>query len=343
MTSVAVHAIALSQPAAVLRWALPALLLVAAGAARAQLSEGIKIQGRVVYAQTLEPAENVMVELHRLGMLQERIYTESRGEFEFTRLVMTEYVLRVRHAGYLPVERMVNMNVEVGGRGSVFNVTLLLEPDLSAKAAPQAAPALSARELKVPAEARHEFEKGYRELMERKNPAASVEHFRKAIERHRDYDEAYVQLALAYFQQRQRANALRTLSTAVEVYPRNARAFALLGKVLIDTNQVEPAQQALEEALAIDETMWGAHADLASLLLFRKELDPALLHARRALELNSEAPLTHVLLATVLKERQEYEEAVEVMDEFLRKFPQGKLADEIRKQRAELRKLAQQP
>jgi len=283
-----------------------------------------------------------MVELHRLGMLQERTYTESRGEFEFTRLVMTEYVLRVRHEGHLPVERLVNMNVEVGGRGSVYNVTLLLEP-VPGKPPPQPAPALSMRELKVPAAARREFEKGYRELDERKNPAASVEHFRKAIELYRDYDEAYVQLALAYFQQRQRANALRTLSAAVEVYPRNARAYALLGKVLIDTNQVEPAFQALEDALATDESLWGAHADLASALLYRQELDGALVHARRARELNSEVPLTHVLLATVLKERKEYDEAVTVMDEFLRRFPAGKLADEVRKQRDEVRKLQTQP
>jgi len=327
-------------------WAatLALLALLLPSAAPAQLSEGIKIQGRVLFARDMKPAENVMIELHRLGMLQERAYTESRGEFEFTRLTMTEYVLRVRYEGYLPIEQTVNMNVEVGGRGSVFNVTLMLEPDPAKqpKASPPAAP-LSARELAVPPEARKEFEKGYRELAERKHPELSVPHFQKAIELHGDYDEAYVQLALAYFEQRQRANALRTLSKAVAIYPQNARAFALLGKVLIDTNQIEPGVQALEEALALDETLWGAHADLSSALLYRKELDRALTHARRAFALNSQVPLTHVLLATVLQERKEYAETVKVMDEFLQRFPDGKLAEQIRKQRDDARKQMRQP
>jgi tetratricopeptide (TPR) repeat protein len=251
-------------------------------------------------------------------------------------------VVRVRQEGYLTLEQAFNLTDDPSLRGPL--VTLLLQPDPAKPPKPQPAAApLSAREMAVPPEARKEFEKGYRELAERKHPELSVPHFQKAIELHRDYDEAYVQLALAFFEQRQRANALRTLSKAVEIYPQNARAFALLGKVLIDTNQVEPGIQALEEALALDETLWGAHADLGSALLYRKELDRALTHARRAFALNPQVPLTHVLLATVLQERKEYAEAVQVLDECLRQFPDGKLAAELRKQRDEARKRMRQP
>jgi tetratricopeptide (TPR) repeat protein len=320
---------------------LLALTVLAPAAASAQFSEGVKIRGRVLYAHNMQPAENVQVELLWRGSLKERTYTESRGEFEFILLTQTEYVVRIRHEGYLTLEQTFNLDVDPTLRGS--QVTLMLQADPDKQPAAATAPPLSARELAVPAEARNEFEQGYRELAERNHADRSVPHFQKAIELHRDYDEAYVQLALAYFQQRQRANALRTLSKAVEIYPRNARAFALMGKVLIDTNQVEPGVQALEEALALDETLWGAHADLGSALLYRKELDGALTHARRARALNSQVPLTHVLLATVLQERKEYAEAVKVMDEFLRQFPEGKLAEQIRKQRTEARKHVRQP
>lgn len=310
--------------------------------APAQFTEGIKIRGRVLYAHNMQPAENVLVELYWRGSLKERTYTESRGEFEFILLALTEYVVRVRHEGYLTLEQGFNLNSDPSLRGSM--VTLLLRADPAKQPQPPAAvAALSARELAVPREAREEFAKGYKELTERKNPERSVQHFQKAIELHPSYDEAYVQLALAYFEQRQRANALRTLAKAVDVYPQNARAFALMGKVLIDTNQVEPGIQALEEALAIDETLWGAHADLGSALLYRKELDRALTHARRAFELNSQVPLTHVLLASVLQERKEYAEAIKVLDEFLREFPSGKLADEVRKQRDVARERLRQP
>jgi len=314
-------------------WALlPAPLL-------AQTQEGIKIQGRLMDAQTMQPLENVNVELVHRGALQDRDVTDSRGEFEFLRLAMTEYIVRIRQAGFLPQERAVNMNVEVGGRGSVFNVTFLLEPD--PKSAPRSAspaPALSARELQIPEAARKEFDKGFKELNERNQPERSLPHFQKALELYPDFDEAYVQLGLAYFLLRQRANALRTLDTAVQVYPQNARAYALFGKVLIDTNQVEPGIEALERALAVDETLWGAHADLGAALLYKKQLDAALRHARRALELNATVPMTHALLASVLMERKEYAEAVKVHDEILRRFPDGKLAAEIRKQRDEARK-----
>lgn len=324
-----------------LRTALLLSVLLLPSGVCAQFTEGIKIHGRVLYAKSMQPAENVMVELLRMGMMQERAYTDSRGEFEFIRLTMAEYVLRVRHDGYLLVEQTVNMNVEVGGRGSVFNVTLMLEPDANAAGRAEAAGArvLSARELQIPEVARKEFEKGLRELNERNQAERSVSHFQKAIELHAGYDEAYVQLALAFFLQRKRADSLRTLAKAIDVYPQNARAFALLGKVLIDTNQIEPGIQALEEALLLDETQWGAHADLGSALLYRKQADAALKHARRALELNDQAPMTHVLLASVLLERKEHAEAVRVMDEFLRRFPNGKLAEQIRRQRDDARKL----
>lgn len=152
-----------------LRTALLLSALLLPSGVCAQFTEGIKIHGRVLYAKSMQPAENVMVELLRMGMMQERAYTDSRGEFEFTRLAMAEYVLRGRHDGYLLVEQTVNMNVEVGGRGSVFNVTLMLEPDANAAGRAEAAGArvLSARELQIPEVARKEFEKGLRELNER--------------------------------------------------------------------------------------------------------------------------------------------------------------------------------
>lgn len=324
-----------------IRLAFLLLALLAPAAARAQFTEGIKIRGRVLYAHNMQPAENVQVELLWRGALKERTYTESRGEFEFILLDQTEYVVRVRQEGYLTLEQGFNLTDDPSLRGPL--VTLMLQPDPARQPKPQPAAPPSVRAMAVPPEARKEFEKGYRELVERKHPELSVPHFQKAIELHRDYDEAYVQLALAYFEQRQRANALRTLSKAVDIYPQNARAFALLGKVLIDTNQIEPGIQALEEALTLDEALWGAHADLGSALLYRKELDRALTHARRAFALNSQVPLTHVLLATVLQERKDYAEAVRVMDEFLRQFPDGRLADQIRKQRDEARKRMRQP
>jgi Tfp pilus assembly protein PilF len=309
----------------------------------AQLSEGIKLHGRVILSPTMQPVEGVLVELVRRGMTQDRTYTDSRGEFEFVRLVMDEYVLRVRREGYLAIERTVNMKVEVGGRGSVFNVHLTLERDPdSAAADPPAMQPLSARELQVPEGARSEFQAGFRELNHNNQPEKSIPLFEKAIALHKDFDEAYVQLALAHFLMGKRSSALRTLARAVEVYPQNARAFALMGKVLIDAKQPEPGMQALEEALAIDETLWSAHADLATTLLQGKELDRALLHARRAHALNERVPTTHILLASVLLEMKSYGDAVKEMDEFLRLFPDHAGACAVRKQRDEARKQSKQ-
>lgn len=322
-----------------LRWTLLAVLWLPLPAA-AQFNEGVKLEGQVLIAQTLAPVEGVAVELLRRTMVQDRTYTGSRGEFEFVRLVVSEYVLRVRHPGYLPVERTINLNVDPGAR---HGVRLLLEPDPDADPPEAAAaPPLSARELRVPTSARDEFQAGLRELNQNNQPGKSIPFFEKAIALHQDFDEAYVQLALAHFLTGSRSNALRTLAKAVEVYPQNARAFALMGKVLIDANQPEPGIQALEEALAIDETLWGAHADLGAALLYKKQLDPALAHARRALELNDAAPMTHVLLASVLMERKEFAEAITVQDEILRRFPEGKLAAEVRKQRDLARKQLKQ-
>ncbi len=314
--------------------------------AAAQVRESIKIHGRVILSPTMQPAEGVLVELVWRGMSRDRTYTDSRGEFEFLQVGMDEYTLRARREGFLTAERTVDMNVELGGRGSLYNVQLTLERDLKSTAeAPVAAHPLSARELRVPENARQEFQAGFRELNENNQPAQSIPYFERAIALHKDFDEAYVQLALAHFLMGKRSNALRTLAKAVEVYPQNARAFALMGKILIETRQIEPAINLLEEALLIEETLWSAHADLAAALVQRKELDRALIHARRAHELNENTPTTHMLLASVLLERKFYDEAIKEMDEFLRLFPKHSAAAAVRQQRDEARKLAklQQP
>lgn len=304
-----------------------------------QISEGIKIHGRVLYAESQWPAERAEVDLLRRGALQDRQYTDSRGEFEFTRLGITEYVVRVRMDGYLPVERLVNMNVEVGGRGSVFNVTLLLEPDpdRAPKATAPAGAALSARALKVPEQAREEFEKGLREL-KRDELEKSVPHFQKAIEIYPDFDEAYVQLGLAFFLQGKRSDSLRTLARAIDVYPKNARAFALLGKVGLATNQLEPSIDALEEALLLDETLWGARVDLGTALWRAKRFDEALPYAQRAHAMRVGEPSTCVLLATLLADLGRSAEALQEIDFFLAIYPEHKVVPQVRQQRTAIEK-----
>ncbi|MCI0350265.1 MAG: tetratricopeptide repeat protein, partial [Acidobacteriales bacterium] len=184
-------------------------------------------------------------------------------------------------------------------------------------------------------EAAREFQKGLAAFAESKF-ATSIKYFKKTIEIDAGLDEAYIQLAQAYWRERQPAEAQAVLEKAAILSPENPRTLALLGRAYRVQREWEKAVTNLHHALKLKEDLWITHFELSESFSGWGRADDAFPHAQRAHELNANEPSAHQLYYNLLIHRRDYPAALAELDEFLRLFPKHPLADRARQQRQAL-------
>jgi tetratricopeptide (TPR) repeat protein len=272
-----------------------------------------------------------LVSLRDRNVLQ-MAYTDANGEF----------TLRVGACSLCRVE--VSLNGTLLGyedvrlhSGQVVQVAIWASTKPVAVKGEVPGPSISVRELAIPGQARAAFEKGVRAL-NANHPRESIPLFHQAIELYWDYDEAYVQCGLAYFQLRRLPEAAEVLSRGIEVYAANARARALLGKVFLHQTRPEDAREQLLEAIRLDGNLWTAHIDLGRALLRLGDANAAHLEAHRALELKPEALETHIILNDTLVAQGAYTEALDHIEQMVVLFADQPIAPKLRQLREALAK-----
>jgi Flp pilus assembly protein TadD len=285
--------------------------------------------GRVVNEETQETIAGAQVRLEGSAMMLETV-TDGTGRFLFFGLEPGTYTLVVQATGF-EAARLPALVASMDTNSTVIRLRPAREPS---RASSQ--PEVSVRQLQVPAKARKAFEKGCAELYEKNKPRESVVHFRKALDIYPDYDEAYVHLGMAYFMLEQLDDAHQALERANHIYSSNARAHALLGKVLIRQERHLEGIRQLSEAVRLDDSAWDAHLDLGHALLRAGRVEEAHECARRVHQLGPSSMRTHLLYYNTLAERGDYTAALEEMDEFVRLYPDTAAASRMRSLREQL-------
>jgi len=284
------------------------------------------ISGRVLYGNNFQAAENISVHLEQRGIVRDRTYTMGMGRFEFRGLTKDYYTIVASADGFRPTQHEVDLTYFCQNR----NTTIMLEPETVVTVQGPTAPAVSARELLVPDDARKAYEKGVRELHGKGRPEKSLEHLRKAIELHRDYDEAYVQLAWAHLQLEKPAEAKEVLETAISVYPDNARAHVLQGLLYSQQGDLEAAIASLQRGVEADDNNWLGHYELGKALFRSERIQAALPHAQRAHELNLQNPNVHLLLHDVSLQLEDLETALAEVNEYIELYPDADIIPRLR-------------
>ncbi|MGH9804191.1 MAG: tetratricopeptide repeat protein [Candidatus Acidiferrales bacterium] len=292
------------------------------------------VKGPITGTVHLPPGEDfnepVLVKLETsTGFLMSQVWTKKSGRFEFYDVACGSYVLAVDVAGYYPIRRLVDHSYE-----PAEGLLLQLIVDES-QAANRSEAVVSLKTLLVPEAAREELEKGMKAAAEKKAERA-IRHFEKAIELHPDYDDAYVQLALAQLQRSKFAEAQRVAEQALARNDRNVGAHAVLGVALREVGNRQESAAALQRAVEIDDSSWFSQLELGRTLLELRRVEEAYLHLIRAHELNPEAPTVHLNLYNAHILRNDYRAAVAELDEFLKLFPDHPQAEPARKQRRAL-------
>lgn len=289
------------------------------------------IQGEVRHRDGGRLERPVVVKLETVGGAQAtQSWTGSTGRFEFYYVTPGQYTLVVDAAGYKVVRERVEYSFY-----PLEGIVLYLAPAADRDEFASGEFAVNIQDLKVPSDARKQFEKGLKKLEERK-PSESVAFFQNAIHSYASFDDAYLQLTLAYFRMRSVTDAERTLLEAIRVNPQNWRALSVLGRVYRRQKQYEKSIEVTERSLAIKEDSWLAHVEMTEALAGLSRFQEAGPHAARAHQLHPGEPAIHQLYYNTLIRQDNYQAALAELDEFIKLFPEHRLAARARQQREAL-------
>lgn len=322
-----------------------ALILIASTTLIGQIGQ---ITGQVRYAEGNQPAFNAIVscDSYTSGFIGQA-YADRSGRFQFSRLQLGQYTIRVRVAGY----REEKQDVDLSTATSAY-----LQFQL--KANPEAKPAIVGvvSASGIPPAAKTEFDQavtlfasGKKESLEQ-----GIPHLEKAIAIYPKYTEAELRLGTAYMDLGEWDKAELALKKTIEIDPKAANAYFALGEVHRRQKKFEQAEKTLQDGLAIETASAQAHLELARVLWdrfgsskdesqWRPPLERAYQEVNQALMLDANLAAAHLLKGNLYFKVHRAADALKAFDEYLRLDPNGEFAPQTRELAEKIRKaLAQE-
>ena len=250
-----------------------------------------------------------IVKLYRDGTIPSRQGETSRGSAVLVVNNLGEFTVIVEAAGYENAQK--ELSVQVTGRTQV-DVYLRRISAAGSTAGVPGRPVLAPKAMQA-------LEKGLQALSADKMKEAEkyVGEAMRLAPGHPDV--LYVQGVLS-LKQRNWEQAQSTLEKAIQIDPNHARAFAALGMALCDDGKCDAAIAPLEKSLQLDAVgTWETRWTLAKAYYQDTRYDQALKMSQQALaESNGKSPEIGLLVAQSLTAVGRYEDAAQMLREFLK-------------------------
>ena len=101
-------------------------------------------------------------------------------------------------------------------------------------------------------------------------------HFRRAIELYPTYGDAYGQLGLAYYRQKQPKEALENYQIALQYDPNDAKIYSNMGVIYFENRNLKMAEEVYFKAVALDPRYIDARRNLGSVYAQTGRFDQAI-------------------------------------------------------------------
>lgn len=242
---------------------------------------------------------------------------------------LTDCELRISAPGYQPLDKTINMQTgDISGVnvGEVVLTPLLVDQGM----------AVSVTSLLVPKNARKEFDKGENDFRRNKLKPAT-EHFEKAVAIYQQYAVAWNELGRIYLIDKKNDDAAQAFGKATAADPQYIPPYISLAELQLQQSQFEAAAATAGKALVVSPGLAPAGFVQAVAYFKLNRLDDAEKSARAAeTGPHQNLPQLHLLLTDILLRRSDYSGAVAEMQAYLKEFPNGQMAAQVKKQLPEV-------
>ncbi|HET8923369.1 MAG TPA: carboxypeptidase regulatory-like domain-containing protein [Candidatus Acidoferrum sp.] len=287
-----------------------------------------KVQVRV-YDRT---SEEFLVQVHvQLIIFPDEIvseeFTGSDGRVLFSGISpVGAYTIRASRQGYEPGE--ADVDVRTGG-GMVYNVDIPLLPQKQERKGASGGN-IAAEDLRIPENARKEFERGRRLLNEKKDADGSITAFQRAIQLYPGYADAYFLMGMAQMQIKAAPGAEASLHKAIALDAHRTAPYYPLAMLLFGQRRLSEEHELLLQAQKQDAADWRWPFELARCEAQEGRWDAALQYGIEAGK-NANAPTrVHLLLADIYANASRPREAVAELELFAKLDPQSTYMERVR-------------
>lgn len=216
---------------------------------------GNQIRGKVVGIGN-KPVPNVIVVIETsTGIPIGQTVTSNEGDFSFSSLSDSAYVITVREPDYQPARETVNFGTEAGGdrpgESLYVNIQLLPIPSGVAGGGGRASNPGLVFVQEVPAAARAAYTKGQTAARASKADEA-IAAYREAIAAFPDYFDAHFALGTELVKKGQLNDAVAELDRARAINPKDDRVYSVFGMVLAREKKFSVAAAAFGEAARLN-------------------------------------------------------------------------------------------
>lgn len=341
------------RPSLLLALFVPAVMLLAAPAARAQGSGANAtgtggrhvIKGRIIFPSGRRADIGLKVTLESTGSGTLSVISDANGSFTFPSLSPGSYTLVVDGGEDFATatERVIIESEVISRSGSVVGPTsrpysvqvyLRLKNDYDMSVKPGV---LNAALAGVPKPALTLYEKAL-ESARKGESRKAVEQLKGALALHPRFALALSQLGVQHLKLKELESAADALRSALKLIPEDYATLLTYGIVLFELRQFSDAEEQLRRALRRNANSPSAHYYLGLALLKRNSYEEAERELQSAIASGGESiAMAYYYLGGLYWGRHEYRKAADALETYLRLAPQAENAARLRATIKELR------
>jgi len=286
-----------------------------------------QIQGTVYLSRGAQPASQVLVSIRSLSSgMSQTVLTDFAGHFELREVPQGAYEVTAGERGYGFASSIAEVNI--------FPAEVTLYLNGSGTPLRGGNPyTVSARELKIPAKAQDEYNRGLA-LMAKSDFADSLAHFNKAAAAYPDYYEAVYQIGVAELRLNHHDRAMEAFQKAIDLSGgRYARPQFAYGLLLCNQGKPEEAERLIRRGLETDANSAEGHLFLGIALLAQNRQDEVEKSLREALLRRPQYADVYLVFADLHARRRDYSSQVQDLDIYLKLAPSTPGIDQVRRVR----------
>ena len=256
-------------------------------------------------------------------------FTDSEGRASFHVVVAGQY--RVIVSG-TPIQGNTSETLRVEDMDKSRTVFLRVKPksDVASTTTKSNAPQVtSAAELRIPSDARKAFHKGM-EAWEHNDFPKAAEQFEKAVSLYPQYDTAFNNLGVMYYQMNQTEKARAAFERSVALNDRNADADRNLARILIHNGNFSRAEDLLKKSLVVEPLNPATLTLMCVAEIETGNDDGAVTTARKVHQLPHEGySVVHYVAGQALERRGQPQGAYTEYETYLSESPNGPEASQV--------------